>query len=608
MADEQGQGADGQRVATSTGEALARARVCFLVDEPVADGVVRPPIIASWRRSRERRVSADRLEVPLVADVPADTLLRHAADPVIRDAASQLAGEPVSLILCDAHGTVVQQHTGDAGLAASLDRVSLAPGFSYAEEHVGTNGIGTALAARGPVHVFGHEHFAEHLDQLACAGAPVRHPVTGRVLGLVDLTCWRRDAGVALVSAATAIARRVEDALLSECGQREHALLNDYLQACRRGPGAVVAIGPDLLIMNDEARSLLGATGRSQLVAEALDALAAGLPHLLLDLPDGTCARVTCKPSGNATRGREGVLHIQAVTDPEKRARGRAAAAAAQTGPLGTTVVGSSVTWRKCTLAVERNFRAHEWLVLQGEAGTGKTALVRAVHLAHTPAAHLRVFDATDFGPRWTAEIIDELESGGGSIVLTHIHMLAPDAVEQLTDVLHPHRESTHPDRPWVVATMAPTEGPATDQLEPLVSCFPRTVMVPPLRHHAADLADLVPHLLARLVHGDPPTCSEQAMSVLMRNRWQGNVEELRAVLRKVAARKRSGVITPEDLPPECRRTTRRVLSPIEAMACDAIVDALAKTDGDKAHAAKILGMSRATIYRKIHQFGLVHW
>ena len=71
----------------------------------------------------------------------------------------------------------------------------LAPGFSYAEEHVGTNGIGTALEGGGPARVFGHEHYVEHLEEFACTGVPVRHPVTHKVLGVVDLTCWRRDAG-----------------------------------------------------------------------------------------------------------------------------------------------------------------------------------------------------------------------------------------------------------------------------------------------------------------------------------------------------------------------------------------------------------------------------
>jgi transcriptional regulator of acetoin/glycerol metabolism len=90
-----------------------------------------------------------------------------------------------------------------------------------------------------------------------------------------------------------------------------------------------------------------------------------------------------------------------------------------------------------------------------------------------------------------------------------------------------------------------------------------------------------------------------------MRNLWPGNVEQLYRVLRATVARRRSGVVEVGDLPPECRATTRRVLTPLEAIECDAIVEALLDTGGNKAEAARQLGMSRATIYRKIRGYGL---
>jgi transcriptional regulator of acetoin/glycerol metabolism len=64
-------------------------------------------------------------------------------------------------------------------------------------------------------------------------------------------------------------------------------------------------------------------------------------------------------------------------------------------------------------------------------------------------------------------------------------------------------------------------------------------------------------------------------------------------------------VITVADLPPECRASTRRLLTPLESIECDAIVQALLNTEGNKARAAQQLGMSRATIYRKIREYGI---
>lgn len=139
----------------------------------------------------------------------------------------------------------------------------LVPGFSYAEQHVGTNGIGTALEGRRPTEVFGHEHFVEHLEDLACAGAPIRHPVTGKILGVIDLTCWRTEANALMVATAATTARRIEEALLAASGRHELTLLHDYLTAVQRGgDSAVLAVGDDLVMMNDRARELIAPATR----------------------------------------------------------------------------------------------------------------------------------------------------------------------------------------------------------------------------------------------------------------------------------------------------------------------------------------------------------
>ena len=180
------------------------------------------------------------------------------------------------MILTDADGVVLERRTGDSALHQHLDKVWLAPGFSYAEKFIGTNGIGTALEGRGPVQVFGHEHYVEHLADLACAGAPIWHPVTGKLMGVIDLTCWRPDAGRFMATAVSRIARQIEGALLDQSGPRELALLHDYLTACRRGRGAVLGVSPDLVMMNDRARELIDPADQVALIAGAAEALNSG--------------------------------------------------------------------------------------------------------------------------------------------------------------------------------------------------------------------------------------------------------------------------------------------------------------------------------------------
>jgi Transcriptional activator of acetoin/glycerol metabolism len=158
--------------------------------------------------------------------------------PILRHLRENLEGQAISVILTDANGVVLSRMTADTDLDRHLDSVMLAPGFSYAEEFVGTNGIGTALEGGQPAHVFGHEHYAENLEDLACAGVPIHHPISGKTVGAVDLTCWRRDAGSLLLTLAKSTAEQIRQQLLADAGTRELELFNEYLRAAGAPPAS----------------------------------------------------------------------------------------------------------------------------------------------------------------------------------------------------------------------------------------------------------------------------------------------------------------------------------------------------------------------------------
>ena len=132
---------------------LAEARDRFLAAEPVDQSAVRKPILASWWRSRQWHVAADHIELNYLRDPDLESNLARTADPVLRHLHEQLDGQPISIILTDANGLVLTRMTADHDLERALDGIKLAPGFSYAEDKVGTNGIGTALEAGGPDRV-----------------------------------------------------------------------------------------------------------------------------------------------------------------------------------------------------------------------------------------------------------------------------------------------------------------------------------------------------------------------------------------------------------------------------------------------------------------------
>ncbi|MFH4146832.1 siderophore-interacting protein, partial [Acinetobacter baumannii] len=74
-----------------------------------------------------------------------------------------LANEPLSLMLTDANGLVLNRFSGDTSLLRALDKVHLAPGFAFSEREAGTSGLGMALADRTPSLVRAEEHFSASL-------------------------------------------------------------------------------------------------------------------------------------------------------------------------------------------------------------------------------------------------------------------------------------------------------------------------------------------------------------------------------------------------------------------------------------------------------------
>jgi len=586
---------------------LAQARVRFLTSEHVEPVDVRDTILASWWRSRRSEVAADNMMVPYVRNPDLDLPLARSAHPIMHRLAEQLDGQPISLILTDPAGMVLRRLTGDADLQRHLEHVSLAPGFSYAEDRVGTNGIGTALADGQPSHVFGHEHFAEYLEDLACAGVPIHHPITGKTVGAVDLTCWRKDAGPLLTALAKTAADQIKQALLTDSGVRELELFRAYLQACRRTTGMVLALNNDVVIMNDLARQLLDPTDQAVLLRRAAEELADGrrVP-VQLSLPSGNLVRLSYRPVRGEGHVTGGVVHV-ALIKPEDSATEAPAPQLPLLRMFLPGLVGSGPVWLRCCHEADRAYAAGEWLILSGEPGVGKLALARAVHQRHNPSERIRVFDAADTtGPEAYefAAVNGELTGGDAqAIVIRHVDQLDSANLIALAGAMQQARAERGTELPWV----AVTQEQSTPEMEPLRALFASTVEVPPLRHHMEDLRELVSFFLARLSRGGGLRCSHEVMHLLQRSTWPGNAEQLYRVLAGVVQHhRRTGSIQPGDLPPDYHVVSRRPLSQIEAIERDAIVESLLLTGGNKAEAAKSLGMSRATIYRRIHDYGIV--
>ena len=581
---------------------LSETRERFLTSESVRPGAVREPILASWWRSRDWHVAADRVELSYIRDPNLDTPLTRNALPILRNLHEHLDGQPISVILTDAAGVVLSRLTADRDLERHLDGVQLAPGFSYAEEKVGTNGIGTALEGGQPAHVFGHEHYAENLEVFGCAGVPIHDPLTGKTIGAVDLTCWRKDADALMIALAKTTADQITSALLNDSSAREWRLMHEYLRACRHTSGIVLALSSDMVMMNDSARQVLDPGDQVAVLGHAAEVLASRRPAAVtVTLPTGARARVHGRPLSPEGAPAAGVVHVKLI-----EAIAKTAPDPAPKQPMFLPgLVGSAPLWLRACGQVETAYHSGEWLALEGERGVGKLAVIRAVHQRHDPAGRFGVLDAADAAePDWLPRLRRELLYSHGTLVLRHIDMLGARQLNALSSALQQTQADGQPGSLRVVITLSRKR--TNVDLTKVMRHFPGSVELPPLRHHIEDLQELVPFFLAKLSQQARLTCSPEAMKLLLRSRWPGNIEQLWDVLRRVARHRRSGTIHPADLPPECWTVSRRLLSPLESMERDAIVQGLLAYKGNKVKTAESLGMSRATIYRKIHEYGIV--
>jgi transcriptional regulator of acetoin/glycerol metabolism len=349
--------------------------------------------------------------------------------------------------------------------------------------------------------------------------------------------------------------------------------------------------------MNPYLRQALDAGDQTALLDQAAElARTVGVTTAIATLPSGTTAKIsTAQQVSEHGRNAHVVFHVLVQLSAERTAVRPAAL------PPIPQLAGRSSSWRRSCQQVDRCYRDRDWVVIEGEGGSGRTKLGQAVAQHVTPERTVRVLRLENFGTPegFVAEIEAETDSDDFAIIIANVDDLPEEALESLAAVLQ-----TRAGRGWIAATMgAGTRSPLVDIL--VLPFFTHTVTVPALRHRIEDVVDLVPLLLRELTRGADVRLGPEAMRQLSKLPWPGNVAQLRKVLSEAVALQRSGTIDADKLPAECRSLARRRLTQLEALERDAIVRSLQENGGSKADAAESLGMSRATIYRKIKEFGI---
>ncbi len=580
-----------------------------VLDGPVplddaAECSFRKEIMSSWQRCKQVGIAPTGEDLPYRPEPERPNQLLRAAGPVLDRLTDQLEGGPVSVLLADSQAQIIDRRAGGRELAKALDKALVSPGFLYAEEFAGTNGIGSALEVATPFMVSGAEHFRENLQEFTCIGSPVRHPISGRVAGVLDVTCRVGDTHGVLKPLVLAAVREIESRMTADSSRREQLLLEHFLRANRRPTSAVLALNEDVVIASTAASAVLDLSDQATLWDWACRLLGTGdectgevrLAHDVV--ARAKAARVGDKGS---------MAGVLVEMRPPSRVDGRAHVARRGRRKRrlrhgGEWLAGRSVASTRLRDDVVAALGTDRPVLLCGEPGVGKLFVATHLHRLRAGQDPLTVLDALvaqDDPAAWSARLTGVL-AGGGTVLLRHLDRLVPELAERVEGIV----DDAPPRR--VIATTR-TRGERTAAAR-VLDHFPFSITVPPLRYRDDDIDDIASRLLAAHTLRRPvPRLLPGTLRTLAALDWPGNVRELEAVLATAVARSAGTGIALEHLPPEYRSTSssRTGGSSLQRAERDVVMEALAETRGNKLAAAERLGIARSTLYRKMRVLGL---
>lgn len=299
----------------------------------------------------------------------------------------------------------------------------------------------------------------------------------------------------------------------------------------------------------------------------------------------------------------------------------------------GEELIGTSDSMKTALQLVEKVAPSDTSILVTGENGTGKELIARAIH-KHSPrneqpfvavncaAIPPQLVESELFGHEkgaftgayQTSEGKFDL-ANAGTLFLDEIGEMPLDMQVKILRALQERRfyrvggqKEVSVDIRVISATnrelkQSIEDGAFREDLYFRLAVV--TIEVPPLRERGDDALEIAAHFLD---NGDSPIkLTKAAEECLMGYHWPGNVRELRNALEQGVILGDGKKITPSDLPPHIRKKGRGKmvfrLKPIAEIEKQYIFRVLEETEGNKAKAASILGISRETLYQKLKQY-----
>jgi len=305
-------------------------------------------------------------------------------------------------------------------------------------------------------------------------------------------------------------------------------------------------------------------------------------------------------------------------------------------------IIGGSTVMMKVFEIVEKAAQSDAPVIIFGESGTGKEIVAHAIHRLgrrrdgpfvqlNCAALNEALLESELFGHikgAFTGAYRHRLgrfeAAHGGDIFLDEIGDVPLSIQVKLLRVLETKQfervgdhQSIYVDVRIITATNKNLEALIREKKfrEDLffrINVIP--IYLPPLREHLEDIPLLINTFIARLrskTKKEVTGLTHGAMELLMSHDWPGNVRELKSALEYAFVVAEAGLIDNQQLPPQIANAKGREKSkPLLQIQDDqfektALVDALRKSNGNQSQAARILGVSRGTVWNRMRKYGI---
>lgn len=609
---------------------IQTARQSFFASGLVPGGLVSQPILRSWNRcaalgleSRANSLPEPVTSYEFSASAEEAEAFRRLCRPEVEALYADAQATDSIVILTNARGLVLDT-IGSIDFSERAARVALRPGVPWNEQTVGTNAIGTSLAEGCPIEVRGAEHYLECNRILSCSAAPIIGP-KGDILGVLDMS-GPADIHHAHALGLVRLAIEQIEHRLFEKGFEHADLVRIHSDPAMLGTpreGILVFENGRLKAANRHGLKLTG------LGFDALGTITWGdlFQNGLSALSDsGRLKRADGSPlMGRLDRPRRST---PSPAHPIKFSRTQ-----------GTRPIFTPETSRSLERAI-RLLNADVPVLVWGETGTGKEIFSRAAHVRSARAAKPFVavncaalpetlMEAELFGyqagaftgarPGGSKGYLREAD--GGVLFLDEIGDMPLSLQTKLLRALQEREvvplggsRAVSIDFTLICATNRNLHelvqrGVFRSDLYFRIAQY--TIALQPLREqkNRLDLIDAVWNGLD--ADAKNIALAPECRSHLAGYDWPGNYRQLVGCLRAMLALSEPGeILGIEALPPDIRTTVESagttpalaetLDSTLDAMAVKAMQDALQASKGNISLAARMLGISRSTLYRRM--------